>query len=108
MWRSDGKLQSESASVLPHINSNQVISTQRNPGLMPDMTSWKTAHSLTVQAFLEPTKQQDKKRLMQILKRPIPDDIKAKLFDFDKYLHALTSMSLSTFSLQMQLRFIYT
>jgi len=32
---------------------------------------------------------------MQILKRPVPEDIKAKLFDFHKYLHALTSMSLN-------------
>lgn len=62
---------------------------------MPDMNVWETAHSLTVQAFLEPSKAQDKKRLMQILKRPIPEDIKKKFFDLKKYLHALTSMSLS-------------
>lgn len=66
-----------------------------NVGLIPDMTSWKTAHSLSVQAFLEPAKPQDKKSLMRILKKPIHDELKTTLFDLDKYLHALTSMSLS-------------
>ncbi|THH08554.1 hypothetical protein EW145_g2618 [Phellinidium pouzarii] len=64
-------------------------------GLEPDRKTWKTAHTLTVQAFHAPPDSQNKKRLLKILRKPIPDDLAKNLFDFDSYLQALDRMSLN-------------
>jgi hypothetical protein len=49
-----------------------------------------------VQAFKEPPQEAHKKKLAKILKKPLPEEIDKKLFDYDATLHNLGRMSLST------------
>ncbi|EJC97972.1 SET domain-containing protein [Fomitiporia mediterranea MF3/22] len=64
-------------------------------GMEPDHQTWKTAHTLTLQAFHEPSNPRDKKLLSKIIRKPLPEDLVKTLFDYDAFLHALSRMGLN-------------
>lgn len=70
----------------------------------PDRTTWKSAFELFCQAFHRPRLEgasvknltDEEKRVAAILRRELPNEIEAALFDYDKgFLRGLGRMSLS-------------
>ena len=61
----------------------------------PDRMVWKKAHQLYVEAFHEPQRPMEKKKLGRIITKPINENVKKELFEYDAFLRGLGRMSLS-------------
>jgi hypothetical protein len=61
----------------------------------PDRATWQKAYDLYVQAFKEPTKDEDRKKLKKTLKKPVRAALADELFTYDSFLRGLGRMNLS-------------
>jgi len=64
-------------------------------GSEPDRPTWKKAHRLYVQAFDSPATPAEQKKLMRLVRRPLPEDVRRILFTYEGFLHGLGRMGLN-------------
>ena len=62
----------------------------------PDRATWQAAHRAFTQAFLTPEDTVQQKKLVKLMKRPLPKEVADALFTYEGFLHGLGCMSLST------------
>ena len=61
----------------------------------PDRATWQKAYDLYIQAFKEPTKDEDRKKLKKLLKKPVRESLTEELFVYGAFLRGLGRMNLS-------------
>ncbi|KAG1761207.1 hypothetical protein EDD22DRAFT_897873 [Suillus occidentalis] len=67
----------------------------REQGLEPDRENWRRAFELYLQAFKEPRTPAEQKKLVRILKKPIPEELQKFTFEYQGFLRGLGRMSLN-------------
>jgi hypothetical protein len=72
-----------------------ILAMFRSGGAEPDRAVWKKAYGLYLQAFQEPLTPIEKKKLKRILAKPLSEEIRLELFEYDAFLRGLGRMSLS-------------
>lgn len=85
-----------SMSVMKILELNIAIDNyHRQEGREFDIQPFGDAYSCIREAFLEPKKAENKKQLSKVLRKPIPENIKARLLEKENFFRLISAMTFS-------------